>query len=263
MARVSRTGSLMQAALEAARCAGKTALKSWRTTLRVEHKQDGSPVTAADRASELAARTWIARRFPKDGILGEEFGETPGTSGRRWIIDPIDGTKTFVQGVPLWGSLVAVLSGETVLAGAASFPAVSEDLAAAPGEGCWYRGARCCVSDVAAIEDATILTTDEHGFTTRAARRGWKSLCESAALVRTWGDCYGYLMVATGRAEVMVDPRMGPWDAACFLPILAEAGGAFTDWSGRSTAFGGNAIGTNAALGKTARRLLAAGREPP
>jgi histidinol-phosphatase len=251
----------MQAAAEVARCAGKTALKSWRGSLKVESKADGSPVTVADRAAERAARAWIAKRFPKDGILGEEFGEVAGTSGRRWIIDPIDGTKTFVRGVPLWGSLVAVMSGNDVLAGAAVFPAVSEELAAAPGEGCWYNGSRCCVSPVAKIADATVLTTDEHGFRTPLSRRGWKALTESAAVVRTWGDCYGYLLVATGRAEVMVDPMLGAWDAACFLPILSEAGGSFTDWLGRTTAFGGSAIATNTALARKARRLLGGARE--
>ncbi len=261
MARVNRSGSLMQAAMEVARCAGKTALQSWRTSLTIEQKGDGSPVTAADRAAELAARKWITRRFPRDGILGEEFGETPGVSGRRWIIDPIDGTKTFVRGVPLWGSLVAVVQGETVLAGAAAFPAMAEELAAAPGEGCWYGGARCVVSDVSRLSAATVLTTDEHGFPTARARQGWADLAAAAEIVRTWGDCYGYLMVATGRAEVMVDPRLGAWDAACFLPIVTEAGGSFTDWTGKITAFGGSAIATNGALARKARRLLTGTRE--
>jgi histidinol-phosphatase len=260
MARVTRTGSLLQAVAEVASCAGKTALKSWRVALAVERKPDGSPVTTADRAAERAARAWITRRFPRDAILGEEFGETRGTSGRRWIIDPIDGTKTFLRGVPLWGSLVAVMEGDNVLAGAASFPAIAEDIAAAPGEGCWSRGARCGVSAVSRIKDATVLTTDEHGFTGRRSLRGWEALAESAAVVRTWGDCYGYLLVATGRAEVMVDATLGAWDAACFLPILSEAGGSFTDWLGRITPFGGNAIATNAGVAKKARRLLAGGQ---
>lgn len=242
---------------EAAKCAGKTALRSWRGSLTIEQKSDGSPVTVADREAERVARAWITKRFPQDGILGEEFGETRGSSGRRWILDPIDGTKTFVRGVPLWGTLVAVMEGDTVLAGAAAFPAMAEDLAAAPGEGCWYRGARCSVSEVSRLKDATVLTTDEHGFAGSRSRRGWESLAEAAAVVRSWGDCYGYMLVATGRAEVMVDSKLGAWDAACFLPILSEAGGSFTDWLGRTTPFGGNAIATNAALGRKARRLLA------
>lgn len=263
MARVTRTGSLMQAAAEVARCAGKTALRSWRGSLVIEQKGDGSPVTVADRDAELAARKWINRRFPKDGILGEEFGETAGTSGRRWILDPIDGTKTFVRGVPLWGTLVAVMEGDTVLAGAAAFPAIAEEVAAAPGEGCWHGGSRCAVSSVGKLAAATVLTTDEHGFPTTRALQGWTALTESAGIVRTWGDCYGYLLVATGRAEVMVDALLGAWDAACFLPIVNEAGGSFTDWSGRITAFGGNAIATNGALARKARRLLTGTREAP
>ena len=256
MARATGTGSLMHAAAEVARRAGAVALKSWRRSLVVERKRDGSPVTRADRDAERSARQWIGRRFPRDGILGEEFGESPGSSGRRWLIDPIDGTRTFVRGVPLWGTLVAVVEGETVLAGAAVFPAVAEALAAAPGEGCWHDGARCAVSGVTRLSAATVLATNEHAFPTRRARRGWESLAAAAHLVRTWGDCYGYLLVATGRAEVMVDARLGAWDAACFVPILEEAGGVFTDWRGRATAFGGDAIGTNRGVARSTRRLL-------
>lgn len=258
---MSGGGDLLQAVADVARYAGKTALRSWRTSLRVEWKGDGSPVTVADRTAELAARKWIRRRFPRDGILGEEFGETPGASGRRWLIDPIDGTKSFVRGVPLWGSLIAVAEGETVLAGAAAFPVTGEEVAAAPGRGCWYGGARCAVSSVSRLASATVLTTDEHGFPSRRTLRGWGALARAAAVVRTWGDCYGYLLVATGRAEVMVDPRLGAWDSACFLPIVTEAGGSFTDWSGHHTAFGGNAIATNGALAGKARRLLTDTRE--
>src|SRR5690606_16690957 len=121
-----------------ARHIGAVALQHYRSLLAVETKADGSPVTIADRDAESAAREWLATRFPDDGVLGEELGELVGTSGRRWIIDPIDGTKSFVRGVPLWGSLVALVEGERVLAGAACFPAVNETIAAAPGEGCWW-----------------------------------------------------------------------------------------------------------------------------
>jgi len=133
---------LLYAAADVARVAGDVALRHHRANIAVEIKSDGSPVTAADRAAETAARAWIVERFPRDGILGEEFGLERGDAPRRWVLDPIDGTKSFVRGVPLWGTLVAVVEGERVLAGAAYFPAVGEMVAAAPGQGCWWNGVR-------------------------------------------------------------------------------------------------------------------------
>lgn len=244
---------LLNAAEALARHVGSVALRHYRSLLTVETKADGSPVTIADREAEAAAREWLATRFPDDGVLGEELGELAGTSGRRWIIDPIDGTKSFVRGVPLWGSLVALVDGERVLAGAACFPAVDETIAAAPGAGCWWNGQRARVSDCAALAGATVLITDERTFRTASTREGWRTLIGESAIARTWGDCYGYLLVATGRAEAMVDPIVNPWDAACFQPIIEEAGGVFTDLSGRATAFGGSAIATNKTLAATVR----------
>jgi len=248
---------LLSATLDAARLAGATAVRQWRAGLAAEMKTDGSPVTAADRAAERTVRDWIATRFPDDGILGEEFGESPGTSGRRWLVDPIDGTKAFVAGVPLWGSLVAVVEGDTVLAGAASFPAVQEDLAAAPGQGCWHNGVRCRVSAVADLHKATVLATDLSGFPDLARRDRWVALAAEARQARTWGDCYGYLLVATGRAEVMCDPVLHPWDAACLVPIIGEAGGVITDWDGRPGALLPSAVATNAVLAAEVRQRLA------
>jgi histidinol-phosphatase len=184
------------------------------------------------------------------------MGETPGTSGRKWVIDPIDGTKTFVRGVPLWGSLVALVEGERVLAGAAYFPAVDELVAAAPGQGCWWNGQRAQVSACSTLAGATALITDDRTFRRDSLLDGWRALAGDAAIVRTWGDCYGYLLVATGRAEVMVDPIVNPWDAACFQPIIEEAGGVFTDLDGKRSAFNGSAIASNAALASTIREYF-------
>jgi histidinol phosphatase-like enzyme (inositol monophosphatase family) len=247
---------LLKAVQDVARVAGAVALRHYRSALTVETKGDGSPVTIADREAEEAARAWITAHFPDDGILGEEFGEIESTSGRRWILDPIDATKTFVRGVPLWGTLVAVTEGEKVLAGAAFFPAVDEIVAAAPGLGCWWNGRRTRVSNTATLAGATVLITDERAFRTSALRSGWRTLIGEVDVARTWGDCFGYLLVATGRAEVMVDPIANAWDVACFLPILEEAGGVFTDLTGRRTAFGGSAIASNAALARTVRDYL-------
>ena len=248
--------SLLDAVSEVAALAGAEALKHFRGRLEIEAKLDGSPVTRADRDAERVVRTWVERRFPEDGILGEEFGETRPHAARRWLVDPVDGTRAFVKGVPLWGTLVAVAEGEHVLAGAAEFPALGERLIAARGQGCWWNGARCQVSDVATVAEATVLATDV-GFL-RSPERGdrWRALSIRAANARTWGDCYGYLLVAIGRAELMVDGHLSPWDAAALQVAVEEAGGVFTDWSGRTTAFSDGAVATNAALAHTLRREL-------
>jgi histidinol-phosphatase len=250
-------------AAELARITGMVALRHYRSRLTVETKADGSPVTIADRAAEEAARAWVRAHFPDDGILGEELGEERPGAPRRWVIDPIDGTKSFVRGAPLWGSLVALCEGDRVLAGAAYFPAVEELVAAAPGAGCWWNGSRCHVSNVDSLGDSTVLTTDER-FRERPERRaGWLELAQAASVSRSWGDCFGYLLVATGRAEVMCDPILSPWDAAALQPIIEEAGGVFTDWAGIATAFGGSAIATNRALADDVRALLTRSDQSP
>jgi len=259
---------LLHAAADLARVAGDVALRHFRAgpaggALAVETKGDGSPVTAADREAEEAARAWLAARYPGDDILGEEFGRSARGAGRCWVLDPIDGTKTFVRGVPLWGTLVACVEqrpggafGE-VLAGAAYFPAVGELVAAAPGEGCWWNGTRARTSTVDTLAAATVCTTDPK-FSHRPDRHApWRRLEDAAGLSRSWGDCYGYLLVATGRAEAMVDAVVGDWDTAALLPVVEEAGGRFTSWEGVRTAFVGSAVATNAALAGPVRELLA------
>ena len=258
---------LLHAAADVARMAGDVALRHFRAgpagaQLTVETKGDGSPVTVADRSAEEAARAWLAARYPGDGVLGEEFGRSGADARRCWVLDPIDGTKTFVRGVPLWGTLVACVEqgadgtlGE-VLAGAAYFPAVGEMVAAAPGEGCWWNGARARVSTTDALSQATVCTTDPM-FAHRPDRRdAWRRLEDAAGLARSWGDCYGYLLVATGRAEAMVDAAVGDWDTAALLPIVEEAGGTFTSWEGVRTAFGRSAIATNGTLATAVRERL-------
>lgn len=258
MTATERYSLLLEAVQDAARVAGGVAMRHYRSNLAVESKADGSPVTIADREAEAEARAWIGARFPMDGIEGEELGVVRANARRRWIIDPIDGTKTFVRGVPLWGTLVAVVEGTEVLAGATFCPAVGEMVVAARGEGAWWNGARCSVSKVDRLERATVLTTGEQFRGDEARRLAWQRLADRALVTRTWGDCYGYLLVATGRAEAMVDGTMSSWDAAAVQPIIEEAGGVFTDWSGARTAFGGSAIATNAILADEVRALLLA-----
>lgn len=250
------TETLLQAVDELARLAGAEALRHFRSTLEIETKADGSPVTRADRDAERMARAWIERRFPADGIVGEEAGATRPDARRRWFVDPVDGTKSFVRGVPLWGTMIGVIEGDEVLAGAIAFPAIGESIAAARGAGCFSGGHRCRVSEVAALENATVLATDERFYCDARKKAAWDVLAARAALSRSWGDCYGYLMVATGRAELMTDGILHSWDCVPLLPILEEAGGVITDWTGARTAFGVGAIATNAAIAAEARALL-------
>ncbi len=256
--------NLIEAVIEVARLAGDVALAHYnahhrgeRSRLRVEVKEDGSPVSIADRAAEEAARAFLERHFPEDGVLGEEHGRTRPEARRWWCIDPIDGTKSFLAGVPLWGSLVAVLEGEDVLAGAARFPATAEAIAAAPGSGCVIEGGRAGVSEIAELAESLVVITDDHlAPFAPECEAPWRALAAKARVSRTWGDCFGYWLVATGRAEVMVDARLSPWDGACMLPIIEEAGGVVTDWDGRRTAFGRGMVATNRRLARAARQTL-------
>ncbi|HEX9407968.1 MAG TPA: inositol monophosphatase family protein [Thermoanaerobaculia bacterium] len=249
---------LLNATVEAARIAGAVAMKYFARDIAIEVKPDGSPVTEADRSAERAVRDWIYERFPNDSVMGEELGVVNTGSVRRWIIDPIDGTKSFVRGVPLWGSLVAVAEKETIVAGAVVFPALDEWTAARRGEGCWSNGARVSVSRCAELDDATILATDLR-FTSAVRAERWSALVARAGVVRTWGDCYGYHLVATGRAECMADDAMHEWDWAPFVPIIAEAGGVVTDWRGGTTELSGGTIATNALLASEIRDRLIGG----
>lgn len=248
---------LLEAVTDVARIAGAVALRYFKSSLAVDTKGDGSPVTIADRSAEEAAREWIAARFPGDAVLGEEFGFSGDTRKRRWFIDPIDGTKTFVRGVPLWGTMIAVAQDDLVIAGAIYCPAVEEMVAAAVGCGCWYNGARCAVSQVSTLEEATtsFVTDARFPYNPHRAER-WKALGAQVAVARTWGDCYGYVQVATGRAELMVDDRLSPWDAASLIPIIREAGGVYTDWRGGHEVDGGDGVASNAVLSRPLRDAL-------
>ncbi|MCA1615745.1 MAG: inositol monophosphatase family protein [Acidobacteria bacterium] len=239
---------LLDFAVGLARGAGEITLRHFRQTFTPDRKADGSFVTAADREAESFMRARLEERFPHDSVLGEEEGERPGASGRRWILDPIDGTYSFVHGVPLYGVLVGLeIEGEARL-GVVNLPALGDLVYAASGLGCFWNEKRARVSGVSSLGDGLLLATDfgtcaRYGFGA-AARR----LEAGAGARRTWGDCYGHILVATGRAEVMLDPVMNVWDCAPLLPILEEAGGTFTDWRGRRTIHGGNAISTNGLL---------------
>jgi histidinol phosphatase-like enzyme (inositol monophosphatase family) len=250
------TSTYLDASAEVARIAGNIALGYYGQHVAIEKKSDGTPVTPADRAAEMAAREWIDKRFSHDGIIGEEFPDVRPESERQWIIDPIDATKSFVRDVPLWGTLVAVMEGTEIIAGAAFFPALSELIVAASGLGCWWNDSRARASHISAVADATVLTSQAPFSDDPVLNRRWETLERGAAVSRTWGDCFGYLMVATGRAEVMADPVVSVWDVAAFYPIITEAGGVITDMKGSSAPFGGSALATNAAVSDTVRGVL-------
>ncbi len=240
-------------ALEGVRDAATIAMTVYRDPgLAFEDKADGSPVTVADRAIETRLRERIAEAFPQDGIVGEEFEDKTGSSGFSWYLDPIDGTKTFIRGVPLWGTMIGITHEERVVAGVVHFPALGETVYAGRGSGAWWkvgdvvRPAR--VSDRSTLSSATFLHTSEPGFERAGVSEAYFRLSGAARVTRSWGDCYGYLLVATGRAEIMVDPRLSPWDAAPLPVILEEAGGRFTDWTGEVTLHGGNGVATNGVL---------------
>lgn len=241
----------LEAAVALARAAGDLTLQYFQTdSFEVERKGDNSPVTVADREAEQLLRREILARFPDDSIVGEEFDNHDGHSGFRWILDPIDGTKSFISGVPLYGTLIGVEDNDQSVIGVIYVPGLNECVYAAKGAGAWYvkndqppQAAR--VADTKSLCDGTFVTSQVDTFDQRGASDTYKSLESAAYITRTWGDCYGYLLVATGRAALMVDPEMNVWDAAAILPIIEEAGGAFTDWQGTPTIRGGEGIGCN------------------
>ena len=226
--------------------------------LTVENKADESPVTIADREAERYIRERIAERFPDDAVLGEEYPDTGGTTGYRWFVDPIDGTKSFIHGVPLYSVLIGLgridLEGkEQCVGGVIALPALGELVWAGCGLGTWHETSRsepkrCRVSACSNLAEATFLTSEVSTFDKYNRREAYNRLEKNVRLVRTWGDAYGYVLVATGRAEVMVDPIMSDWDAAPLQIILEEAGGRFTDWKGNATIFGKEGVGSNGVL---------------
>jgi histidinol-phosphatase len=238
-------------AVSIAREAGRHTLRYFRSdSLRVELKSDDSPVTVADREAEMLLRDRITAAFPDDGILGEELGEKAGKSDCRWILDPIDGTRAFVYGVPLYGTLVAMERGGESVLGVIYVAALEECVYAAVGHGAWYqRGDESPrpthVSNKTRLAESLFCASDVCGFVTTGRREVFDRLLAAVAVSRTWGDCYGYLLVATGRAELMVDPIMNLWDTAALKPILEEAGGTFTDFQGQATTQAGESIATN------------------
>ncbi len=237
--------ALLADSVDLLRRAGELTLELFRSdNLAVENKGDGTPVTEADRRAERFLREEIEKRFPDDGILGEEEAERAGTSGRCWVVDPIDGTKAFTQGVPLYTNLMALEDEDGTALGVINMPGLGETVYAARGLGCWCNGSPCRVSDRAELPGSYLSTSgfDYWPDDLLAATK------ETGLALRTWGDGYGYALVATGRVDAMVDPVAAHWDLAPMPVIIGEAGGRFTDLSGAATATGGSGVATNGLL---------------
>lgn len=249
----------LEFAIDAAWQAGRSTLAHYQTGVAIERKRDQSEVTIADRAAEQLLRTLIVQRFPEHAIVGEEFGadDTRGAS-HRWLVDPIDGTTTFVRGVPFFGVLIGLEIDGAPCVGVAYFPALDEMVSAATGLGCRWNGRPARVTGVGSLAEATLVYTDARDVHGRLGD-DWRGFLTGTAVQRGWGDCYGHALVATGRADIMLDPRMNPWDCAALIPILQEAGGRFTDWRGRVVVDGGDAVSTNGTLhGQVLERLSSA-----
>ncbi|MGI8926977.1 MAG: inositol monophosphatase family protein [Tepidiformaceae bacterium] len=237
---------LLGIARRAAAIAGEIIMPLYDSALAVELKADRTPVTAADRGAEEAMRAFLVRECPDHGILGEELGETPGDGRHRWVLDPIDGTKSFIHHVPLFGTLVALERDGEPIIGVIACHAAGETAYASRGAGAFINGTPAHVSVTATLAQATVLMTTFKRMP-RSHAAAFARLTAGAGLMRTWGDCFGYLLVATGRADVMLDPVMNRWDVAALYPVITEAGGRLSTWDG-SRAAGESAVATNGLL---------------
>jgi histidinol phosphatase-like enzyme (inositol monophosphatase family) len=239
---------LREFATELAYLAGRVTLRYFQTDVGVELKEDQSPVTIADRSAERLMRELIEQKYPHHSILGEEEGETRPGASFRWILDPIDGTKSFVAGVPMYTVLVGLERDGVPVVGAVAIPPSNELISAATGQGCLWNGRRARASSTRELSQAVISTTDVQHMYENNKGPAFDRLRNRARMVRGWGDAYGHMLVATGRIDVMLDALMSPWDCGALVPILQESGATFTDWNGVTTIYGGNAVSTNGFL---------------
>jgi histidinol phosphatase-like enzyme (inositol monophosphatase family) len=245
--------SLLDEAVALARDAGKLTLQWFRSQdLAIDSKGDGTPVTAADRASERFVREQLAARHPDDAVVGEEEPDSAGTSGRRWIIDPIDGTKAFTRGVPLYSTLLAFEDEHGPAIGVIELPALGETVYAGRGLGCFCNDEPARVSDRDRLR-GSYLTTSGFDYWSEASL---SAVHQSGLFMRTWGDGYGYALVATGRVEAMIDPVAAAWDVAAMPVIIGEAGGRFSDYDDVVRVDGGNGIATNGRLHREVLELV-------
>ena len=234
---------------EVAARAGRVALELFRRQdFAVREKPDGSPLTDADLACERLIRDAIAQAFPGDALIGEEFGTGSGTSGFRWIVDPIDGTVSFASGVPLFGTLIAIesLAGDEpeVIAGVCEMPALRERVWGARGQGAWWERfgqepAKARVRSPVPLRHALVVTTGWEYFSRAGCTAALDLLAHRSGRLRGWTDCYGMMLAITGRCDATVEPQMMPWDAGPFGLLMREAGGVYSDWTGQTGLWSG------------------------
>ncbi len=245
----------LEVAIAAAREAGAVALGYFRTGLTVERKQDRSPVTIADREAEQRAIEVLRAAFPDYGVLGEEFGEQHG-SGPRWIIDPIDGTKSFIRGIPYFATLIALEEDGEITTGVVHAPAAGDLLYATKGGGAFDQSGPLHVSAIDTLARSMLVFGGASALRGAGYWSAYERLVDSSARQRAYGDYFGYTFVARGQAEAMIDVDLKPWDLGALKIIIEEAGGRFTDFSGTPTAFGGSAIASNGLVHEQIRALV-------
>lgn len=239
--------------------AGRGTLAHFQTGVHADYKGDDSPVTIADREAETLIRSRIEDTFPQHGVLGEEFGESEAGATFRWLIDPIDGTKSFMRGVPLYGVLLGLERDGEIVAGVSYFPGVEDMVYAGQGMGCRWNGRLCRVRETTDIGRSIVSFTDAANFAKHGRAEAWQRISAASWYPVGWSDAYGHMLVATGRLELMLDPVMNAWDCGPFPVILREAGGYFGDWQGRETVYGGEALSTTRALLPTVLDLIRGG----
>lgn len=248
--------SRYEAGVEAAVRAGQLAMQYYDTDLAIEWKQDQSPVTVADREAEKLLRSTLLGHFPNDGFLGEEFGDQPGTSGYRWIIDPIDGTRSFMRGIPVWATLLGLEYQGEVIAGVAAAPALGQVYRALRGDGAWRGNRKIHVTDQADLAQSVLFYSSVKWFIQSKHEDVFFSLAAKTQRQRSFGDFWGFVLVAQGSGELMVDHGVHIWDVAGLLPIVEEAGGTMTDWDGKRTIERTDVLASNGRVHAEALSLL-------
>lgn len=215
----------------------------FRKSLSIESKSDFSPVTIADKLAEEKLRMLINREFPEHGIIGEEFGDERTNLEYVWVIDPIDGTKSFISGALSFGTLIALLKNGNPIIGVINHPVLNEFLVG-DNQNCFLNDQKVKVRNSTKLSDATLLTTDHLNVDKYQNKNGFDRLINEVKLYRNWGDCYGYYLLATGFADIMIDPIMSPWDSMALIPIIRGAGGIITDYQGNDPVKGNSIVAT-------------------
>ena len=251
--------SRYDAAVAAAKQAGQLALRYFDTGLAVEWKQDHSPVTIADREAETLLRAILLGAFPDDGFLGEEHGEKQGSSGFRWIIDPIDGTRSFVRGIPIWATLVGLEYEGEQIAGVVEVPALGHTYRALRGDGAYRGERRIRVTDVADLKDCLLFYSSLSWFVKAGRQQQFIELAARTQRQRGFGDFYGFVLVAQGSGEIMCEYGVHVWDVAALKPIIEEAGGRYSDWSGRPDVHQPDVLVTNGKVHEEVLGILQSG----